>query len=117
MNIDVNKVMEQLAMAFNTTVDKMYPMLIKQAYISGIINTLIGITAIVILVVGTKIAYKYWEQIYDVDGDFAVWCVGGLYAVIAVIAVPILLHSGITALLNPEYWALKEILSTLAPRN
>lgn len=112
-NVDINKVLEQLAIAFNTTVDAIYPILIKQAYVSGIMDLLFGIALILLAVAIATIIYKKWEAIYESDMEFIVVVIALIFSLVAVFIIPISIFSGITTLANPEYWALKDILSRL----
>lgn len=114
MNIDINKALEQLAAAFNTTVDALYPILIKQAYVSGVMDLVIGVGFILIALIGAMVLRRKWETIYHADAEFPVIFCASIFTLIAVVVIPMSLYGGISAVVNPEYWAIKQILSTIS---
>src|SRR5690606_36345314 len=118
MEIDVNKAMEQLASAFNTTVEQLYPILVRQAYIDGVTSVLIAVVAWILFFIlyrstmKKKAASKYWDWFDEQSGGIrlAGIVVTGL---IAFIATGIMISIAPTALFNPEYWAIKEVLISI----
>lgn len=121
MKMDINQALEQLAIAFNTTVDKLYPILIKQAYVSAVTSIITVIVMVVIWVAMYHVCFKkvgitregpFNEFSFN---SFVTITVFGVYSVIAMIGVIVEIYSIPTALLNPEYWALKQILDAIRP--
>lgn len=115
MKMDLNQALEQLASAFNTTVEKLYPLLIKQAYVTGVTNIL-GILIMwavfaTLLVILKKHGIKKEKYYGMTDGTFFLLVTTVIISVITVVITVTVGHEAITALINPEYWALKEVLS------
>ena len=114
MKLDLNQALEQLAQAFNTTVDKLYPLLIKQAYVSGISS--IGAILFSWLILGALMYFFKKHGIkkdrYDImSGGTIILIVFTVITAIATVIITLVAGSNaITALINPEYWALKEVL-------
>ncbi len=116
--------LEQLAEKLGTTVEYLWGVLIKQASVTVIVNigvNLIFVCLIIFLIVlGKKLTSKLKPTednkypkaiIEDDDGVFFTWA--GIIVVVTISFFIILLSSGeiVNALCNPEYWALKEVLS------
>lgn len=122
IKFDVNKVLEELANAFNTTVEYIYPLLIKQAMIDGII-TLIPLTLGVIGIVITLILLSKSKKNHVSENKYDKWQwdIQGLPYIIALvitgfiscIGLTIFAKTGITALLNPEYHVIKSIIDQI----
>lgn len=124
MNIDFNEVMDQLAKAFNVTVDKLYPILYRQAIIDGIFSLMWAIVFVAAIVVFVKtlfyISKKQREP--DEDGWFSgdwdwsegrqivIIIVGAFTTLMGIILIPISLYDALTAFFNTEYYMIKEIL-------
>lgn len=125
MKIDINEALEQLAAAFNTSVDALYPILIKQAYVSAAQDIL----ALVVLVTAFYLFYKRisvskenyggtiinqyqsrddWlgENIGYVIMLIILGTVTLIYALVVIYTVP-------TVLLNPDYWVLERVLRAI----
>lgn len=118
MKMDLNQALEQLASAFNTTVENLYPLLIKQAYVTGIASS-IGILIswlllAVVLLIFKKHGIRKDEQLGGASFGTIILTVFSIAMtlVIAIITTTVG-YEVITALVNPEYWALKEVLSYL----
>lgn len=116
--------LEQLASELGTTVEYLWGVLIKQASVTIIIDVGINILFICVIVcliiLGKKLTSKpkpteedkYPQAIVDdEDGVFFVWL--GIIVIPTLLSFAILLNSVeiVNALFNPEYWALKEVLS------
>lgn len=116
VKLDFNQVLEQLAKAFNTTVDKLYPVLVQQAYVTGIAS-LLGILIAWSLLATIIIIFKKHgirkEKHYDgvTDGTVVLIIITSIVSVATIIITATVGYEALTALLNPEYWALKEVLS------
>lgn len=123
MKIDVNQVLEQLAQAFNTTVDKLYPILIKQAYVEAIVN----IVTVIVFVAAWYVLYRIFFKRIGVkkdrygmgmeDTSIFMVLVFSLFSVISFVVILVSLVSIPTQLINPEYWALKQVLDALSPNS
>lgn len=114
MKLDLNQALEQLAQAFNTTVDKLYPMLIKQAYVSGVSSILLILFSWIVLGVVVHIFKKHGVK----KGSYNTLTSGTVGFIIATVLISIVTvlitmiagSNAITALINPEYWALTKVL-------
>lgn len=116
MKLDLNQALEQLALAFDTTVDKLYPMLIKQAYITAATEIILA----TICWIGVYLLYKATDKWVkkecrrdwsDAVGGVITIAVVGFVGIIATICV---ICDVPTIILNPEYWAIKEILNQVS---
>lgn len=119
MNVDFNRVLEQLAKAFNTSVEYLYPILIKQAYVAGIQSILIFLVPPIVIYIIYKLAIKSKES-YDKYGCWE-WDDEGFPFLIAIAIIAFvgifttfeMIDTAPTAFLNPEYWAIKEVLEAV----
>lgn len=112
----ITKYIDQLAQSLNVASEHVYEALIKQAMVSGIASivwAVLFLITIIGLIIGTIKVFKW--NIEEDDGDMLI-PFGLLMAVMAIIPVLGLLfnvENALTALLNPEYWAIKEVLSAI----
>jgi hypothetical protein len=118
----VAKLLEQLATKLGTTVEYLWSVLIKQAFIEGVINTIVA-SLCLLTIIGIAIWVKYclgkdgedreirYYYMFD-DGSLAV-ITQIVFTIVATIVLFICIGSAITCFYNPEYWALNEILSKL----
>lgn len=118
----VAKILEQLATQLGTTVQYLWGVLIKQAQIVIIQDAvLIGLAMVFFLF--TKRVHSYLKKFHDErkkeNGylDFNGWLAAlivywGIWIVLIFITINIASEL-VTAALNPEYWALEQILSKL----
>lgn len=111
-----------LAEKLGTTVEYLWSVLLKQAYIEGILNIIYCIITIIIFIVSYKYAkyfsskWKEWNDNYEAEEIFPT-----IILVILIVSTLIVLGmtifqfipTAITTFNNPEYWALKEILKQL----
>lgn len=115
MNEQTQQLIEKLAEKLGTTAEHLWAVLVRQAPISSATD------AIALSIAAAVMVWGYWlvrEKTKD-DGDWndqcgsialpwIIWGVGTL----AILLLMCCKCSGIVAgFLNPEYWALKEILS------
>lgn len=124
MKIDFNEALQQLADALNTTVEYLYPFLIRQAYVVGFQTVIAWLIPLVILLVVYKMATKekreankgkeYDSWVWEDEGIPYIIAMGVLIF-ISIITTMIMIAVAPTALLNPEYWALKEIIDSVTP--
>jgi multisubunit Na+/H+ antiporter MnhG subunit len=123
-----NELIEQLAKQLNTTVEHLWSVMIRQASVSAYIDmvtiVVLGIT-LLLAVYGLHKFYSYWSkkegETDPMDWRSPIHAVGYLICVSAVIAVGVgfvictftTIPTIITRLINPEYWALTQILERL----
>jgi hypothetical protein len=123
-----NELIEQLAKQLNTTVEYLWSVMIRQASVSAYIDMVTIVVwgiALVLAVYGLYKFYSYWSK---KEGETDPWewddpivSVGYLICVCVVIAVGAgfvvstftTIPTIIARLINPEYWALTQILERL----
>jgi hypothetical protein len=119
MNEQTLKLVEHLAQRLGTTSEYLWGVLIKQSEVQAWIS-LSSILAFCLfafcLFLYSKWFYKNYQEIYDNDHEMphtmaliSLSCIAFLWFVASVFDV----HSIITVLNNPEYWALKQILEAI----
>lgn len=112
------KLLEQLAVKLGTTVEYLWAVLVKQAYVNAITNLIFaGIAALVILI-GLAFIPKIMKLDstdggYDISSRTLGWIIYLIITGACLITVIACTIPAITELANPEYWALKEVLSAL----
>lgn len=111
---NLTPLLEQLAEKFGTTVEHLWEVMIAQSQIFVIFSTMFFIIAAILLI--AMIIYSVWAVKtgnWLEDGhDFLIifgWAIVFVFIVICFI----LLYDVITAIKNPEYWALEKIISFL----
>lgn len=123
INFDFNEALEQLAKAFNTTVDALYPILIRQAYVDGVVAIIALLIPVIIAIIAYKMARTNQKKINDYykKPDYWEWEDEGQGYAIAIsvasfatfIALLYFFSVAPTALMNPEYHAIKQIIKVL----
>lgn len=104
---------EKLAAKLGTTSEYLWAVLTKQALISGItdIAQYIALAVVVCLVV------RYREKLNEFGSDnefiFVMMCAGGIVLAIVCVVAFFCIGNTVSALFNPEYWALKQVLSVV----
>jgi len=115
----ITKLLEQLAIKLGTTVEYLWGVLIKQAHVNAIVNlTFVGVSGLVIV-----IGLMFIPKIIKLDNEKrtwdemsirnTTWIIYGIVNTILLLILVMCLVPAITQLLNPEYWALQEILNKL----
>lgn len=109
MNETTDKLIRDLAEKLGTTADHLWQVLVRQAPITAITQLviwgLITATFTLLLIAGVRRCKK--------EGDDVAICTSisaGLGLGICLLWFAFDGHAAITALLNPEYWALKQII-------
>ena len=113
---ELTTLLEKLALQLGTTVEYLWEVLIKQAHVFAIQY----IVCWIILIIGSVLFYIFLKKTvegYESDGwdETITWHIVPtvlLGVVVFVLLVKNLVQTGIfiTAIINPEYWALQEIL-------
>lgn len=113
MNETEVRLLEQLAAKLGTTASYLWSVLIKQAQIEIAVD--IGWAVLVFVMFFAVRAFWKWSRASDDDDlwmpisfiAFAVWALTAvMVAICCITEIP-------TLLLNPDYWALKQILATV----
>lgn len=120
----VNEVIDNLAEKLGVAVERLYPMLIKQAQIDGIMGVIWSIVCITVCVLGFIVAAKaiknpQQSKQYDLIQVWSAWtntkiAVGAIAAAISLIVFVFSVNQAITALANPEWYSLQKLLSYLS---
>ncbi len=113
----VDSVLGILAERFGSTVEHLWSLMIRQAYIEGITMLLF----IVALTFVTFRAFKWFTTVATVhpdthsmtESDTGITVVGGFCLWFLWLAAAINFTSMLTALINPEFYALKQVFSLL----
>lgn len=114
MNEESLKLLDKYATELGTTTEYLWEILVSQAYVSGITSIMLAIASLIAFLI-IPASYLVLERKADIDEEW--WIVYTLLSmVIAVLSIAFLsisISNMVTALANPEYWALKEILNTI----
>ena len=118
MNDKTAALLQTLADKLGTTSQYLWGVLIKQAPISGTIVLVEYLMTILVLVAIWKfrVPLNKWFREGASDYDFLFFIgsiICGVIAVFWFVACIVMFEGMVTAFLNPEYWALDHILSTL----
>ena len=109
--------LEQLAAKLGTTTEKLWGVLVKQAAISGAVSFIESIIFALALIWVFRFIQKKttptgerdrsdWED----EGKGIAWIGFAIIAPIVIVSVFCSIENTINAFLNPEYWALSQIL-------
>ena len=111
-----------LAQKLGTTVEYLWSVLIKQAYIDGVMNIIYCIITIVLIICSIYYLkyyaknYKEWYGSYDgkeLEHGIVLGIVLVITCILTLCTIFMFIPTAITAFNNPEYWALQEILRTI----
>lgn len=112
-------ILEQLASELNTTVEFLWQILIKQANVFIIVYVCRIISVGILGFIFSKAVsvFTHWVEKDDESWQcITSFVVSGVCAVIIVVSVIIIIvdfSEFVTALMNPEYWALQQILERI----
>jgi len=122
MNETTEKLIRDLAEKLGTTADHLWGVLCRQAPISGITNLLVIGAWATLIIWGFKLLSRktktppktekdpYPSAEWEGDGMALAWAIWGIGALITMLVVGCALEGIAGSLLNPEYWALKQIV-------
>lgn len=111
-----------LADKLGTTAEYLWGVLIKQAFISGVVDAITLLSLAVAVVISGIFIYgkgkvppktqddPYPHAEWDSEIQMMVWAFYLLAAAFVLVAISINLSTVVAAFMNPEYWALKQIL-------
>ncbi|MED0863757.1 hypothetical protein [Bacillus safensis] len=109
---------DKLAAKLGVAAEHVYGVLVEQAVADGISNVIIGVAVITVLIVALSAGKKaFVKSNVSVGWDFLDWSMltvfVGLVMVIGFGFGLSILTDGIKATINPEYYAIKELLDTI----
>ncbi|MGF9973601.1 hypothetical protein ABEX76_11995 [Bacillus velezensis] len=125
---------DKMATKLGVAVEHIYEVLVKQAYANGVVNTTIGGVLLIVcalsilfaLILLTKAKYENVRGLYHSfkipknryaaianAGGGAVWYILISAILVSCVTGCIYTVEGIKSILNPEYYAIKEILDTI----
>lgn len=114
MNENLQNALATLAEKFGTTVEHLWGVMLRQATISGILSAIV-IVMMLGIIYGYYRAFKWYTHTNKYDDIYEIATpVLAIIGVALTIGSPILFileaENMLTALLNPEYWALHQLL-------
>jgi Flp pilus assembly pilin Flp len=117
MNEETTKLIQQLADKLGTTAEHLWAVLVRQAPITSCVDVVVLIAAVIATVISARTLMKGVKGLkdgFENDGlNMSMAIVGSIVCLIAAIVLIICIAGlGTTAsgFLNPEYWALKQII-------
>lgn len=122
MNETTDKLIRDLAEKLGTTADHLWGVLCRQATISGVTNLLVIGAWTALIVWGFKFVIRkttvpqkteenrYPESEWCEDGKVIAWLILGAATIVTALFVGSNLELIVGSLMNPEYWALKQII-------
>ena len=114
MNEQLIGLLEKLSTKLGVTIELLWGALTKQAFISGIIDLLTMGGLITLSVISFIFILKKTNPILsDEDNIFGAYIVWAVYSLFVIIFVSCNLTTSIAGIFNPDYWALKEILTII----
>jgi ABC-type Fe3+ transport system permease subunit len=125
MSEKTEQLIRELADKLGTTTEHLWGVMVRQATISGLTDLALVLlvlvaTAALFVVTAKKTrtpakteSDKYPKPEWEDEAAIAAWTISIIFMVVAVVTILIAAGSITAALLNPEYWALKQLLNTL----
>lgn len=115
MNEATTKLLEQLAAKFGTTVERLWSVLLQQATVEAWYSSAWIALMVSILILWSRVNLRWYRAVNWNDDSCATVCVisvviNVLWGGATVIVCVCLSHNLFTGFLNPEYWALKQLL-------
>ncbi|PRO41458.1 hypothetical protein [Bacillus sp. LLTC93] len=110
---------DKLAAKLGVAAEHVYGVLVKQAVVNGVLSTLMMIAGIIVAVLLTKSFAKksreHQKHIgeYDLNPYLIIQCCTGLALAVLCIAGLVNGSDMVGKIINPEYYAIKEILDTI----
>jgi hypothetical protein len=113
---EILPILDRMAETLGTTTEYLWGVLIKQAPLSAIIDV-IQYSIIIVFWFFIPKSFRFIMKKVDDDRWEELWYVGPIIATIVLSILSIVaffaIHNTITAIINPEYWALNKILSKI----
>lgn len=118
-------VLEKLATQLGTTSTYLWGVLIKQAYIDGILNIIFFIISVISAFIVYKLHIKFMGKMNDSNYSWYHEYEVSLMVPMVFVSIFVIFFIGcgivgfldsFTAFYNPEYWALNKILTTISKK-
>lgn len=105
--------LQALAAKLGTTAEYLWGVLLRQAPISGGITPALIVLAWAAIIGGMRYTHnKVKRREWHADGEAVpAFVILGVCSIFAVLGTSFESRDAITAIINPEYWALKQVLS------
>jgi len=113
MNETTDKLIRELADKLGTTTEHLWNVLIKQAAISGAGNLITAIVFLALTTIAFIVVRKKASRTDDSEIIYMFWVMFFLGSFVMVGISIVSLSDAASAILNPEYWALKEVLKEI----
>ena len=117
MNDQLQQALVELCTKLGTSVEHLWGVLIKQAMLDGIANTFIIMVWTLFSIWSFKLIQRktiFIDEDHPSDwkdeGKFMAWILWGIIVFIFLITICCSLPSIMSSFINPEYWALKQII-------
>jgi ABC-type Fe3+ transport system permease subunit len=124
MNEEISKLIQQLAEKLGTTAEHLWAVLCRQAPISATVDAVLCIAAIAATWAAFRLVkrkttpvktksvsgYERQDAEWEDEPAFLAWILWIVLAIIAVATVMISANGIAAGFVNPEYWALKQII-------
>ena len=138
---DIKQYIEEMANSLGVAAEHVYELLVRQQIISGVVQLVVGLLLLILLITAvrwtinifTKAKYTEVEGSYytrqepnNVWGrlkesnfvdDGHIWLISVFVWIVLLIIVCILIPSAILQIVNPEYYAIREILDVFKGGN
>lgn len=109
-----NEILTKIADQLGTTVEHLWGVLLRQATISSVVNTILFIGLFVALVWTFKVIRRNVKEGSLEEEGMVICYVGWYFSAMTVCIVFLCLASVIIAgFINPEYWALKRLMGMI----
>lgn len=112
MNEEVLQRIDALAEKLGVVSEHLWGVLVRQAYVEAVIAAfiLLATAAAWVLVVRTYRSHKAEDQYFDIEDHPALTIGSIILAIVSVVVILVCPEIILTALINPEYAALRKIL-------
>jgi hypothetical protein len=123
MNKETLDLLHQLAAKLGTTADHLWAILVRQAFVSGCTDLLFYMFTLAIVCATAKKTKRWTAAMKEADEEpvalfyagtiSASWVLSLVFIIVSVVSI----QDTVAAFVNPEYWALKQILSAVSPKS
>lgn len=113
MNDKIELLIRELAEKLGTTGEHLWGVLLQQAAITAVTDLMVYVVLIALLLWSARLIQEKITAQPDVADEVVViaWFFWGIIAGIVIIIIGVNLSSLVGALINPEFWALKQIIN------